>query len=88
VTPTNLLYNVISGPGALWRYRLAVGSPGSLTRTLLKGTLPGVVAGGGHPRLLVPGERAFRLVAAAVLLSIGLWLIKQSVRAVSAPMPF
>jgi uncharacterized membrane protein YfcA len=79
VTPTNLLYNVISGPGALWRYRLAGRLTGSLTRTLLKGTLPGVVLGAVIRVHLVPGERAFRLVAATVLLSIGLWLIKQSV---------
>jgi uncharacterized membrane protein YfcA len=78
VTPTNLLYNIISGPGALWRYRRAGQLTGPLTRTLLKGTLPGVAIGAVVRVHLVPGPRAFRLVAAAVLLSIGLWLIKRS----------
>src|SRR3954451_13438963 len=43
VTPTNLLYNVIAAPGALLRYRDRLAGP--LTRTLLIGTVPGVIAG-------------------------------------------
>jgi Sulfite exporter TauE/SafE len=41
VTPTNLLFNVVAGPGGLLRYRTF----GRLTRLLLAGTLPGVIAG-------------------------------------------
>lgn len=79
VTPTNLLYNIIAGPGALWRYRRAGQLTGPLTRTLLAGTLPGVVIGATIRVHLVPGPTAFRLIAAAVLMWIGLWLIKRSV---------
>lgn len=78
VTPTNLLYNIISGPGALWRYRRAGHLTGWLTRTLLAGTVPGVVIGATIRVHLVPGPTAFRLIAAVVLLSIGLWLIERS----------
>ena len=45
VTPTNLLYNVIAGPGALVRYRRSGHLRGPLTRLLLLGTIPGVILG-------------------------------------------
>src|SRR3954453_16148142 len=45
VTPTNLLYNVIAGPGALLRYCRIGHLRGPLTRLLLAGTVPGVIIG-------------------------------------------
>jgi uncharacterized membrane protein YfcA len=45
VTPTNLLFNVVAGPGALLRYRRHGGLASPLTRRLVAGTLPGVVIG-------------------------------------------
>lgn len=45
ITPTNLLYNVIATPGALLRYRGRAVLSAPLTRTLLLGTLPGVIVG-------------------------------------------
>ena len=45
VTPTNLLYNVVATPGALYRYWRQGQTGGELTRLLVLGTLPGVVAG-------------------------------------------
>jgi uncharacterized membrane protein YfcA len=45
VTPTNLLYNVVAVPGALARYRRTGLGSAHLTRRLLAGTIPGVVAG-------------------------------------------
>ena len=75
VTPTNLLFNVVAGPGALLRYRRAGQLTGPLARRLLIGTLPGVVIGAVVRVYLVPGPEAFRLVAAAVLMPIGVWLI-------------
>jgi Sulfite exporter TauE/SafE len=45
VTPTNLLFNVVAGPGALLRYRNRGGLAGPLTRLLLIGTVPGVILG-------------------------------------------
>jgi uncharacterized protein len=74
VTPTNLLYNVIATPGALARYgrRGIAGSP--LTRSLVIGTLPGVVAGAVIRVELLSGPSAFYLVIAAVLIPLGAWL--------------
>jgi uncharacterized membrane protein YfcA len=78
VTPTNLLFNVVAGPGALLRYRLAGQLRGPLTCRLLIGTLPGVVIGAVVRVYLVPGPKVFRLLAAAVLLPIGIWLVQRS----------
>jgi hypothetical protein len=45
VTPTNLLYNVIATPGALYRYRRQQQAGGRLALVLIAGTLPGVTQG-------------------------------------------
>ncbi|MDP7728355.1 MULTISPECIES: sulfite exporter TauE/SafE family protein [Mycobacterium] len=73
VTPTNLLFNIVSIPGALVRYRVSWHSP--LTVRLIAGTVPGVVIGAMVRVLLIPGPRMFRVVAAGVLLPLGIWLI-------------
>ena len=78
VTPTNLLYNVVAGPGALMRYRRTGQLAGPLTRRLLVGAVPGVVVGAFLRVHAVPGPAAFRLVAGVVLLSIGAWLIQRT----------
>ena len=78
VTPTNLLYNVVAGPGALARYRRLDSLDGVLTRLLLAGTLPGVVVGAVIRVHVVPGARPFRIVAAVVLFSIGVWLLRRT----------
>jgi uncharacterized protein len=80
VTPTNLLYNVVAGPGALLRYRRTGHLAGALTRLLLVGTLPGVVLGAVLRVFAVPGPRVFRLVVAAVLLPLGVWLCLRTLR--------
>lgn len=85
VTPTNLLYNVVSGPGALWRYWSQGQRPGELTTSMLAGTVPGVIAGACVRVYLIPDVRTFRLVAAAVLLPIGLWLMWRTLRPSPAP---
>jgi uncharacterized membrane protein YfcA len=74
VTPTNLLYNVVASPGAIWRYRRQGQTGGTLTRVLLAGTLPGVVAGSVIRVYLLPGPVVFDLVIAAVLVPLGIWL--------------
>jgi hypothetical protein len=74
VTPTNLLYNVIATPGALyqdWRQHQA---GGRLSLTLIAGTLPGVIAGSVIRVELIPGPRLFDLVVSGVLLPLGIWL--------------
>ncbi len=84
VTPTNLLYNVLAAPGALLRYRRQGQLGGDLAGRLLAGTLPGVVVGAVARVVLVPDLRAFRLLAAAVLGPLGIWLL---VRAGARPGP-
>jgi len=74
VTPTNLLYNVVATPGALYRYWRQGQVGGRLALLLIAGTLPGVVAGSVIRVRLLPGPRVFDLVVAAVLLPLGLWL--------------
>ncbi|MEJ3743916.1 sulfite exporter TauE/SafE family protein [Actinomycetes bacterium KLBMP 9797] len=85
VTPTNLLYNVVAGPGALLRYHRGGRLRGPLTRLLLAGTLPGVVIGAVIRVYAIPGARVFRLVVAAVLLPLGLWLCARALRRAHPP---
>jgi hypothetical protein len=80
VTPTNLLFNVVAGPGGLLRYRAKGGLTGRLTRLLLVGTLPGVVLGAVIRVFAVPGPRVFRLIVGIVLLPLGLWLCARALR--------
>ena len=74
VTPTNLLYNVVATPGALYRYWRQGQTGGSLALILIAGTLPGVVAGSVIRVELLPTARVFNFVVAAVLLPLGAWL--------------
>jgi hypothetical protein len=74
VTPTNLLYNVVATPGALYRYRRQGQMGGRLALVLIAGTLPGVIAGSVIRVELLPGPRVFDLVVAAVLIPLGGWL--------------
>ena len=67
VTPTNLLYNVVATPGALYRYWRQGQTGGRLALLLVAGTLPGVVGGSVIRVELLPGARVFDLVVAAVL---------------------
>jgi len=75
VTPTNLLYNVVATPGALYRYWRQGQTGGRLSAVLVAGTLPGVIAGSLIRVNLLPGARVFDLVVAAVLLPLGGWLV-------------
>jgi uncharacterized membrane protein YfcA len=80
VTPTNLLFNVVAGPGALWRYRTNGGLRGPLTSSLVLGTLPGVVVGAVIRVFALPGPAVFRLLIAVLLLPLGLWLCAHTLR--------
>jgi uncharacterized membrane protein YfcA len=75
VTPTNLLYNVVATPGALYRYWRQGQTGGTLTRQLLLGTLPGVVAGSVIRVELLPGPRAVDAIMAVVLIPLGTHLV-------------
>jgi hypothetical protein len=73
VTPTNLLYNVVAVPGALYRYWRQGQRGGPLTVLLIAGTVPGVIAGSAIRVELLPGPEVFSLVVAAVLVPLGIW---------------
>ncbi|MEU3854315.1 sulfite exporter TauE/SafE family protein [Streptomyces sp. NPDC029554] len=87
VTPTNLLYNVVAGPGALLRYRHDGSLYGPLTRRLIAGTLPGVVLGAVLRVFALPGPTVFRLLVAVLLFPLGLWLIARTLRPPTTPTP-
>jgi uncharacterized membrane protein YfcA len=74
VTPTNLLYNVVATPGALYRYWRQGQTGGRLAVLLIAGTLPGVIAGSVIRVELLPSSHVFDLVVAAVLIPLGAWL--------------
>jgi uncharacterized protein len=74
VTPTNLLYNVVATPGALYRYWRQGQTGGRLAFVLISGTLPGVIAGSVIRVELLPGPRVFDVLVSAVLLPLGIWL--------------
>src|ERR1043165_6752344 len=75
VTPTNLLYNIVATPGALYRYWRQQQTGGSLTRILLVATVPGVIVGPIVRVEPLPGERAFAVMVAAVLIPLGVWTL-------------
>ncbi len=85
VTPTNLLYNVVATPGALYRYWRQGQAGGALAWLLIAGTLPGVVAGSVIRVELLPSPRVFDLVVAAVLLPLGSWLALTRAPGVAVP---
>src|ERR1017187_2111384 len=71
VTPTNLLYNVVATPGALYRYWRQGQTGGRLALVLIAGTVPGVIAGSVIRVELLPGPQGFDLAVGAVLLPPG-----------------
>ena len=77
VTPTNLLFNVISGPGGLARYRRRGQFDRTLTLQLLAGSVPGVVLGAVIRVYVVADPDVFRLLAAAVLAPVGLFILRK-----------
>ncbi|MFI1187301.1 TSUP family transporter [Streptomyces californicus] len=87
VTPTNLLYNVVAGPGALLRHHRAGTLRGPLTRLLVLGTVPGVVIGAVIRVFAVPGTSVFRLLIAVLLLPLGSWLCLRTLRRASRAEP-
>ncbi|WP_369149621.1 sulfite exporter TauE/SafE family protein [Streptomyces sp. R44] len=80
VTPTNLLYNVVAGPGALLRHHRSGALRAPLVRLLVLGTLPGVVIGAVLRVFVLPGPHVFRLLVAALMLPLGIWLVVRTLR--------
>src|SRR6185369_9274869 len=74
VTPTNLIYNLVAIPGALLRFHREGRLGGPLTRLLVLGTLPGVLAGAAIRVWLLGGGDEYLIVVAALLIPLGAWL--------------
>ncbi|WP_166389443.1 sulfite exporter TauE/SafE family protein [Nocardioides ochotonae] len=77
VTPTNLLFNVVSAPGGLLRHLRRGRLDRDLARSLVVGSVPGVVLGALLRVHLVTDPDAFRLLAAAVLAPVGLVILRR-----------
>ena len=75
VTPTNLVYNVVALPGALWRFKSRGLLRGRLVRLMLLGTLPGVVLGAVLRVTVLDGPHVFRILLAVLLGALGAWLL-------------
>jgi uncharacterized membrane protein YfcA len=78
VTPTNLLYNVLAGPGAIVRYARQGQFRGPLFRQLAYGSVPGVILGAVLRVYVADDPITFRLVAAGVLLRTGVFVLRSS----------
>ena len=87
LTPTNLLYNVLSTPGALARFARERRLRSPLTRALLIGTIPGVLAGAVLRVEVLSGPRTFLIVVAIVLAPLGAWLAAGRTRQREADAP-
>lgn len=77
ITPTNLLYNVVSGPGGLARYRRRAQFDRVLTLHLVSGSIPGVVLGAVIRVYVASDPDVFRLLAAAVLGPVGVFILRR-----------
>ncbi len=77
ITPTNLLYNVISAPGGLARYRRRGQLDRELALQLITGSVPGVVLGAIIRVYVVADPDVFRVVAAAVLAPVGVFILRK-----------
>jgi uncharacterized membrane protein YfcA len=75
VTPTNLLYNVVAAPGGLARYRRRLDR--ALAARLAAGSLPGVLVGAALRVYVAADPDVFRVLAAAVLVPVGLVLLQR-----------
>ncbi len=75
LTPTNLLYNVIAGPGALVRYVKQRQLDRDLTQAMIVGSAPGVVIGAFLRVYVADDPTVFRLLAAVVLLPTGVFIL-------------
>ena len=80
VTPTNLLFNVVAVPGSLLRFMHERRLKSALSVLLIAGTLPGVIAGAIIRVEYLSGSGTFMLIAAGVLMPLGLWLMLGSQR--------
>ena len=78
VTPTNLLYNVLSIPGALVRFARERALGGRLPRLLIAGAMPGAVIGAVIRVEVLSGPDAFLVVVGCVLVPLGALLLMRA----------
>jgi uncharacterized membrane protein YfcA len=76
LTPTNLVFNVVSGPGALLRFARRRQLDRALALQLITGSVPGVVIGALLRVYVVADPEVFRLLAVAVLVPTGLLILR------------
>ncbi|MBW2064658.1 MAG: sulfite exporter TauE/SafE family protein [Deltaproteobacteria bacterium] len=86
VSATNQLFNVVAIPSGVYRYYREGRMVWPLVVIVVIGTLPGVFIGAVVRILYLPDPRDFKLFAAAVLLYIGLKMIRDLVRKDQTPM--
>lgn len=65
---TNLVFNLFSTPGGVWRYLRDGRMAWPLARLIILGTLPGVVAGFYLRTLVLPDAERFKIFVGAVML--------------------
>lgn len=76
ITPTNLLYNVVSGPAGILRYRRSGRFDRALALQLVSGSVPGVVLGAVIRVYVAADPDVFRILAAAVLAPVGVFVLR------------
>lgn len=81
VSPTNLVYNIVSIPSGVYRYVREGRMVWPLTWVVVLGTLPGVVAGGLIRLQWLPDPKPFKAFVGCVLLYIGLRLVMDVLKA-------
>ena len=75
VAATNLLYNLIAIPGPLLSYRQRGRLWGRMAKLMVLGTVPGMAIGVALRVTAFSGSDSYLLLVAAVLGSLGLWLL-------------
>jgi uncharacterized membrane protein YfcA len=78
VTPTNLLYNVISTPGSIVSYRQLGAVDGELVRRIAMGAAPAVVLGAVLRVTVFEDPADFKVFVGVVLFGLGANLLVQS----------
>ena len=71
VSPTNMVYNIVSIPSGVWRFVREGRMLWPLTWVVVVGTLPGVIVGGWIRLVYLPDPKPFKAFVGCVLLYIG-----------------